>query len=50
MTIVDALKNLYEALGGDPDDVADVVNNAEMVNEIAELVESGGASLPTDEG
>ena len=50
MTIVDALKNLYVALSGDPDDVADVANNAEMVNKIAELVESGGAVLPTDEG
>lgn len=50
MTIVEALKNLYAALGGDAADVADVVNNAEMVNKIAELVESGGAVLPTNEG
>lgn len=46
-TNVQALKNLYEQLGGDPADVADISTNADMINAIASLVSaSGGVSLP----
>lgn len=48
MTIVEALKNLYAALGGDLDDVETVTTNAEMINAIANHVAEGGAAeLPT---
>lgn len=41
-TNVQALKNLYEQLGGDPADVADISTNAGMINAIAELDIGGG--------
>lgn len=45
-TIV-ALQNLYVALGGDADDVADMVIIPDMINAIAGLVTSGAtAELP----
>lgn len=48
MTIVEALKNLYAALGGDLDDVETITTNAEMINAIANHVGEGGAAeLPT---
>lgn len=41
-TNVQALKNLYEQLGGDPADVADISTNADMINAIAGLDIGGG--------
>jgi dTDP-D-glucose 4,6-dehydratase len=38
---ITALKNLYVALGGDADDVADIVIIPDMINAIADLVTSG---------
>lgn len=38
---ITALKNLYVALGGDVDDVADVVIIPDMINAIAALITSG---------
>lgn len=43
-TIVEALKNLYVAFGGNIEDVKTITNIAEMVNAIAEHVSSGGAA------
>ena len=40
MSIVDALKNLYVAFGGDPDDVADVTEIAEIIDALAEVAEN----------
>ncbi len=39
---VDALKNLYVALGGEAADVADITLIPDMINAIAELKESDG--------
>ena len=45
---IDALKNLYVALGGDAADVANVVIIPDMINAIATHISSGGAAeLPT---
>ena len=41
-TNVQALKNLYEQLGGNPADVADISTNADMINAIAGLDIGGG--------
>lgn len=38
---ITALKNLYVAMGGTADDVADVVIIPDMINAIADLVTSG---------
>ena len=47
-TNVQALKNLYAALGGNPADVANISTNADMINAIAAHIGSGGAAeLPT---
>lgn len=46
MTTVDALKKLYVALGGDINNVINIVNNAEMVDALAGLV-SKGSLLPS---
>lgn len=47
-TIVDALKNLYAAFGGDVDDVENVENIANMINALADYIGEGGAAeLPT---
>lgn len=44
---IDALKNLYVALGGDADDVENLVIIPNMINAIAELIASGAtAELP----
>lgn len=40
MSIVDALKNLYVAFGGDADDVADVTEIAEIIDALAEVAEN----------
>lgn len=45
-TNVQALKNLYERLGGNPADVADISTNADMINAIAALdIGSGGGDV-----
>lgn len=43
-TIVEALKNLYVAFGGNIENVETITNIAEMVNALAEHVSSGGAA------
>ena len=46
-TTIKALQNLYVALGGDLDDVADLVIIPDMINAIASLITSGAtAELP----
>ena len=42
-TICTALKALYEALGGDPDDVAGINTVAELITEIADVAETAVA-------
>lgn len=42
-TTVDALKNLYVALGGTAEDVADLVIIPDVINAIAEQVEANKA-------
>ena len=46
MTVVDALKNLYVALGGTASDVANISTNADMINAIATVAASAGIELP----
>lgn len=41
MTTVNALKNLYTALGGDPADVADISTNPDMINALCEVASGG---------
>ena len=44
---IDALRKLYVALGGDADDVADLVIIPDLINAIAALIASGAtAELP----
>lgn len=44
---IQALINLYKALGGDADDVADISIIPDMINAIATLISSGAtAELP----
>lgn len=46
-TTIDALKNLYAAMGGTASDVADITIIPDMINAIAALVASGAtAELP----
>lgn len=45
MNNVEALKNVYTALGGSSSDVANMDTNAEVINAIATLI-SGGATNP----
>ena len=46
-TTVKALQNLYVAMGGDADDVAEITLIPDMINAIAALVTSGStAELP----
>lgn len=42
MTNVEALKELYVALGGEAEDVVNVTTNAEMISEIAKVVKKEG--------
>ena len=44
-TTVDALKNLYVALGGDADDVADVTFIPDMINAIATVAPTAIAAV-----
>lgn len=44
---IQALQNLYVALGGDADDVADLAIIPDMINALAALISSGAtAELP----
>lgn len=44
---LDALRNLYVAMGGDADDVTDLVIIPDLINAIATLISSGAtAELP----
>lgn len=47
MTTVEALKSLYEHLGGDAADVADLTLNPELVAALSELEIGGGGSATT---
>ena len=45
---LDALRKLYVALGGDADDVADLVIIPDLINAVASLITTQGiAALPT---
>lgn len=47
MTIVEALKALYVAFGGDEDDVAGITEIAEMIEALATVAaDVAGATLP----
>lgn len=52
-TIVEALKNLYAAFGGDADDIKNTENIADAINTLAAYISEGGV-LPlvttTDNG
>lgn len=41
MTTVNALKNLYTALGGDSADVADISTNPDMINALCDVASGG---------
>lgn len=43
---IQALTNLYVALGGDAADVAGIVLIPDMINAIAALIATGGGRLP----
>lgn len=45
-TTVNALKNLYVALGGDADDVANINLIPDMINAIATVAAGAGIELP----
>ena len=45
-TIVDALKKLYVALGGDADTVADITLTTDMINALCGVVPASGNVLP----
>lgn len=51
---VDALKELFKALGGSADDVAGITTNPEMILAIADIIGKSGGILPavtaTDNG
>jgi hypothetical protein len=46
MKITDALKVLYKALGGNPDDVKEMTLNPEIILAMADVVMSMGGTLP----
>lgn len=54
LPVADALKQLYEALGGDDPEVLELSTNTELIQEIAKVASSGGSGLPevsdVDEG
>ena len=45
-TIVDALKKLYVALGGDAAAVADITLTTDMINALCGVVPASGNTLP----
>ena len=45
MLNVDALKNVYTALGGDADDVAAITDNAGMIDAIATVIPTALAGV-----
>lgn len=45
MTTVETLKNVYVALGGDADDVADLVLIPDVLGKIAEIIPEALAAL-----
>lgn len=45
MKIVEALKNLYVAFGGDVDDVETTINIADMINYVSEVAGSSSGGL-----
>ena len=45
-TIVDALKKLYVALGGDADTVADITLTTDMINALCTVVPGAANLLP----
>lgn len=45
MLNVDALKQVYVALGGDADDVANITDNAGMISAIATVIPTALASV-----
>lgn len=47
MTNVDALKNLYVALGGSADDFASITLTSDAINKIATIASGVAAQLPT---
>lgn len=47
LPVADALKQLYQSLGGDDPEVLDMSTNTELIQEIAKVAEGGGgAGLP----
>ena len=48
-TTVNALQNLYVAIGGDIDDVSNLVTIPDMINAIAEQVEANKTDETSDE-
>lgn len=54
LPVADALKQLYQSLGGDDPEVLDMSTNTELIQEIAKVATSGGSGLPevtdVDEG
>ena len=49
-TTVDALKGLYEKMGGESADVEDVSTIPDMIDELTTVAGSGGGSTITKEG
>ena len=47
MLLVDALKEVYKALGGSADDVANMSQNADVIAAIATVCAGAGSTLPT---
>lgn len=48
MTNVEALRNLYTALGGDADDAAAMTKNEELINAIATIIPAALAGILPD--
>lgn len=44
LPVADALKQLYQSLGGDDPEVLDMSTNTELIQEIAKVAEGGGGS------
>ena len=46
-TTVDALKGLYEKMGGESTDVEDVSTIPDMIDELTTVAKTGGATITT---